>query len=104
MRQGALIHIQEAYTCLGISSMQILLLSAHACMHFARELRLDTQCIHLVYALMANCNQNAYMHEQPTKELWQEVPKLVYAFWTCKPMYSLLQPLLPICWISKLHH
>ena len=31
------------------------------------------------------------MHEQPTKEFglhiaWQEVPKLVYDFWTCKPV------------------
>ncbi len=29
------LHIQKAYTNLGTSSMQILLLSAHACMHFA---------------------------------------------------------------------
>ncbi len=48
--------------------MQIRLLTAHACMHFASELQLDTQCVHLVYALVANCNQNAHMHEQPTKE------------------------------------
>ncbi len=61
-------YIQKVYTSLGISSMQIILLSAHACMHFAWDLQLDTQCVHLVYALVANCNQNAYMHEQPTKE------------------------------------
>ncbi len=48
--------------------MQILLLSAYASMQFARELQLDTQCIHLVYAFRTNCNQNAYMHEQSTKE------------------------------------
>ncbi len=29
------LHIQKAYTSLGTSSMQILLLSAHACMHIA---------------------------------------------------------------------
>ncbi len=62
------LHIQKAYTSLGTSFMQILLLSAHACMHFAWELQLDTKCVHLVYALVAYCNQNAYMHEQPTKE------------------------------------
>ena len=62
------LHIQKAYSSLGTSSMQILLLSAHACMHFAWELKLDTQYVHLVYALLANCNQNAYMHEQATKE------------------------------------
>ncbi len=62
------LYIPKAYTSLGTSLMQILLLSAHACMHFAWELQLDTQCVHLVYALVANCNQNAYMHEQPTKE------------------------------------
>ena len=28
-------YIQKVYTSLGISSMQIILLSAHACMHFA---------------------------------------------------------------------
>ena len=48
--------------------MQILLLSAHACMHFSRELQLDTQYVHLVYAFRTNCNQNAYMQEQSTKE------------------------------------
>ncbi len=62
------LYIQKAYTSLGTSSMQILLLSAHACMHFAWELQLDTKCVHLVYIW------------------WQEVPKLVYAFWTCKPV------------------
>ncbi len=62
------LHVQKAYTSLGTSSMQILLLSAHACMHFAYELQLDTQCVHLVYVLVANCNQNAHMHEQQTKE------------------------------------
>ena len=30
--------MQKAYTSLGTSSMQILLLSAHACMRFALEL------------------------------------------------------------------
>ncbi len=56
------LHVQKAYTSLGTSSMQILLFSAHACMHFAWEL-----VYALVYALVANCNQNAYLHEQPTK-------------------------------------
>ncbi len=59
---------KKAYTSLGTSYMQILLLSAHACMHFAWELQLDTQCVHLVYAYRTNCNQNAYMLEQSTKE------------------------------------
>ncbi len=36
------LHIQKAYTGLGTSSMEILLLHAHACMHFAWELQLDT--------------------------------------------------------------
>ena len=62
------LHVQKAYTSLGTSSMKIPLLSAHACMHFAWELQLDTQWVHLVYVLVANCNQNAYMQEQPTKE------------------------------------
>ncbi len=62
------LHIQRAYTSLSTSSMKILLLSAFACMHFAWELQLDTQCVHLVYAFRTNCNQNAYMHEQSTKE------------------------------------
>ncbi len=35
------LHIQKAHTNLGTSSMQILLLSAHACMHFAWELQLE---------------------------------------------------------------
>ncbi len=48
--------------------MQILLFSAHACMHFALELQLDIQCVHLVGTLRTNCNQNAYMHEQSTNE------------------------------------
>ncbi len=39
------LHVQKAYTSLGTSFMQILLLSAHACMHFAWELQLDTQCV-----------------------------------------------------------
>ena len=47
------LHIQKAHTSLGTSSLQILLLSAHACMHFAWELQLDTQCVHLVYAFRA---------------------------------------------------
>ncbi len=62
------LHIQKVYTNLGTSSMQILLLSADECMHFALKLQLDTQCVHLVYAFRSNCNQNAYMHEQSTKE------------------------------------
>ncbi len=37
-------------------------------MHFASELQLDTQCVYLVYALRSNCNKDAYMHEQTTKE------------------------------------
>ncbi len=82
--------VQKVYTSLGASSMQILLLSAHACMHFAWELQLDTQCLNLVYVLVANCNQNAYRHEQPTKEsgvrIVAEAPKLGYAFRTCKPV------------------
>ncbi len=60
------LHIQKAHTSLGTSSMQILLFTAHACMHFAWELQLDTQYVHLVYAFKTNCNQNAYMHEQST--------------------------------------
>ena len=59
---------QKAYTSLGMSSMQILLLSAHVCMHFAWEVQIDTQCLHLVYAYRTNCNLNAYMHDQSTKE------------------------------------
>ncbi len=47
------LHVQKAYTSLGTSSMQILLLSAHTYKHFALELQLDTQCVHLVYALVA---------------------------------------------------
>ncbi len=35
------LHVQKVYTSLGTSSMQILLLSAHACIHFARELQLQ---------------------------------------------------------------
>ncbi len=62
------IHIQKVYTSLGTSSMQILLVSAHAYMHFAGELQLDTQCVHLVYAFSTNCNQNVHMHKQSTKE------------------------------------
>ncbi len=82
------LHIQKVYTSLGTSSMHILLLSAHACMHFAWELLLETQCVHLVYTFRTTCNQNAYMHEQKNLvyALWQEVPKLVYTFWTCKPV------------------
>ncbi len=37
-------------------------------MHFAWELQLDTKCVYLVYALRSNCNKDAYMHEQTTKE------------------------------------
>ena len=42
------LHTQKAYTHIGTSSPQIHLLSAHAYMHFARELQLDSQCAHLV--------------------------------------------------------
>ncbi len=42
------------------SLCQILLLFAHAYMHFAWELQ------YLVYALRSNCNKDAYMHEQTT--------------------------------------
>ena len=37
------LHVQKAYISLGTSSVQILLLSPHACMHFAWELQLYTQ-------------------------------------------------------------
>ncbi len=40
-------HIQKAYTSLGTSSMQIPLLSAHACMHIC----MSSQQKHLVYTL-----------------------------------------------------
>ncbi len=40
------LHTQKAYTHTGTASHQILLLSAHAYMHFARELQLDSQCVH----------------------------------------------------------
>ncbi len=62
------LHTQKAYTHTGTSSSQILMLSAHAYMHFAWELQLDSQCVHLVYAYRSNCNKDAYMHEQITKE------------------------------------
>ncbi len=65
------LHVQKAYTSLGTSSMQILLLSIfghHPLLNIENIENLDTQCVHLVNALVANCNQNAYMHEQQTKE------------------------------------
>ncbi len=40
------LHTQKAYTHTGTSSPQILMLSAHAYMHFACELQLDSQCVH----------------------------------------------------------
>ncbi len=55
------LHVQNVYTHLGISSIHILLLSAPACMHFVWKLQLDLY----VYT---KCNQNAYMHEELTKE------------------------------------
>ncbi len=68
--------VQKAYTSLSTSSMQILLLSAHACMH-----KQSTKELILVYAL------------------WQEVPKLVYAFWTCKPVFWLVSSIVEsICY------
>ena len=51
-----------------INYAQILLLFAHAYIHFAWELQLDTQCVYLIHALRSNCNEYAYMHEQTTKE------------------------------------
>ena len=51
--------------------MQILLLSARACI--AMNICMSSQQKTLVYALR------------------QEVPKLVYAFWTCKPVNHILQ-------------
>ena len=40
------LHTQKADTHTGTSSHQILLLSAHAYIHFAWELQLDNQCVH----------------------------------------------------------
>ncbi len=48
--------------------MQTLLLSAHACM----DICVSSQQKNLVYTLR------------------QEVPKLMYAFWTCKPVFWVL--------------
>ena len=40
------LHTKKALTHTGTSSPQILLLSAHAYLHFAWELELDSQCVH----------------------------------------------------------
>ncbi len=40
------LHTQKAYTHTSTSSPQIPMLSAHAYMHFAWELQLDSQCVH----------------------------------------------------------
>ena len=61
------LHTQKAYTHSGTSSNLFLLLLSHAYMHFAWELQLDTQCVHLVYAFRSNCNKDAYMHEHTRK-------------------------------------
>ncbi len=59
----------------GTSPMKILLLSAHAYMHFAWYLQLDTQCVHMYTKcvrtewLIAIPRQNEYMQEQTTKGL-----------------------------------
>ncbi len=91
------LHIQKAYTSLGTSSKQILLLSAHAC---CKRIAIDTQCVHLVYAFRTTVEPrltNAYIfiicmsseQNNLVYALWQEVPKLVNAIWTCKPVNML---------------
>ncbi len=54
--------------------MQILLLLAHAYMHFAWKLQLGTQCVHQKYThWVANCNsqEKCIMHEQTTKGFYK---------------------------------
>ena len=41
------------------SSMQILLLSAHAYMYFVWKLQLDLNAYTMVYTFRSNCNKNA---------------------------------------------
>ncbi len=47
-----------------------------------------------VIRIYAHLDRNAYMREQATIgfgiALGEEVPKLVYAFWMCKPVVSFL--------------
>ncbi len=82
---------RKEYTSLGSSCPQcvhqILLLSAHAYMHFYLN---GIQCVHnhsLLYTLdPIYLYRNAFMHEETTTSIHEEeVPKLMYTLFWCKP-------------------
>ncbi len=96
---GLIKHVQKVYTSLGTSCHNAYTkffcwLLMHTCILIA----ISPKCVHQMYkfimwSLVSNCNSQAkciHAWADNNRIGIEEVPKLVYAFWICKPVIRLL--------------